>query len=137
MDDKLARISLQELEAHARALKERGHRAEADELLVYQHLISALRANSERDLQMARLARRFDTLETTVTNDRDRASLAYRALLGEFRELQRRQAAADLARDADRARLDILAAVVDANVTKILDVARRAEALALDVGDRD
>lgn len=137
MDDKLTRISLQELEAHAQALEQSGHHIEANELLVYQHLISALRANNERDLQMARLARRFDTLEATVSNDKERAGLAYRALLGEFRELQRKMAVSEMAREADRARLDVLAAVVDANVDKILEVARRAETLALDVGDKD
>lgn len=137
MSDKLTRISLTELEAHARRLEERGHTAEANDLLVYQMLISRIRADAERDSLLANLARRFDALEALTATDREKAGLAYRALLSGFEELRRLREIDQRQAAADRARLDTIAAVVDANIDKILEVAKRAEALALDAGDHD
>lgn len=121
-------IPLDKLEEYAQRLNEQGEREAANDALVLQQLITSLRLNAERDLLMAQMAARFDTLEKTYQQDRAIQSAAYQSLVSEFRELQRQQA------ETSR-RTDVIAAIVDAGVERISTVVRRIENLSEFVKD--
>lgn len=128
MSSEIKRVSFSELEAYAAKLADNGEREAANDAMVLQHLIASLRANAERDLLMAQMASRFDTLEKERDNSRALHSAAYQALVSEFRSLQRQQ-------DELRANQAVIAAVVDAGIEKISAVVRTIENLSESVKD--
>lgn len=127
-DDKIKRVQLDDLEIYAAKLISRGENERADEAVLLQHLIASLRANAERDLLMAHMSARFDQLERSFHDERALHSEAYRALVNEFRTLQRQQ-------DDLRANQEAIAAIVDAGAAKIAEAVRKIDRLTESVED--
>lgn len=133
-DTMITRTSIAELEARATKLHARRENAEdANQVMAYVELGRMLEVNVERCLILIEAEKRLERLEELCVafagdNVAIRAELT--AVRSKHEALQRIQ-------DADRARVDIIAAVMETGISKIEELAKRAETLALDVGDRD
>ena len=122
-ETKIERVSLTDLEHYAQRLERGGRLAEANDAMVLTHLIASLRANAERDLLMAEMSKRFDALESTYRENALLHSEAYRALVAEFEALKQQQMRL-------HERQDIIAAVIDAGINKISEVAKKIDLLS-------
>ena len=128
MNDKIQRVSFDELEIYATQLSKKGREREANEAMVLRHLISSLRANAERDLVVAEMAKRFDSLEQQFKDENALHSEAYNALLKEFRSLQRQQ-------DELRAEQAVIAAAIDLGINEISAAVNKIENLTSSLQD--
>lgn len=127
-DSEIQRIALTELEQYAQKLAARGDVKTADDAMVLVQLVASLRANSERDLIVAQMASRFDQLEKAFVNECEIHSIAYKALVSEFNELQRQQ-------DELRKNQERITAIVDAGIMKISEAVRKIENMSASVKD--
>lgn len=100
MTDEITRVPLaelkqpDELEKHVRALASAAEeREDANEVLVLEHLVTILRSYGEDRLTIARMVARFEEVEGDLVNHKVATSVAYSAVVTEFRQLRERHQA--------------------------------------------
>ena len=121
MSDSIKRVSMDELEHRAATLRRTEAGDEANAVMAYIELGRMLEVNVERALVLIQAEQRLERLEhlcSGLQSDRIQMSAELAALRSDHAALSRMQ-------DAHRARLDVVAAVMDVGIAKIEELARK------------